>query len=185
MLSSWTLPVKAEFDGCGYDVNADYRDVLEVMGCLQDTALPEFMRWQVALALFYRQELLPEHTRQAMEYLCWFLTGGCPEGDRPGPKLLDWQQDATAIICDINRVAGQEIRALPFLHWWTFLSWFHGIGEGQVSALVSVRDKLRRGKKLEPWEKEFYRANRSRIRLTERYTPQEQQERQRLQKLLG
>ena len=185
MLSPWSLPVRAEFDGCGYDLNGDFRDVLEVMQYLQDPALPEFIRWQVALGLFYRQEVPAQHTRQAMDYLVWFLTGGCPDSDKPGPKLLDWEQDAAAIISDINRTAGQEIRSLPFLHWWTFLSWFHGIGQGQVSALVSVRDKLRRGKKLEGWEKEFYKQNREKIRLKQKYSPQEQAEKERLEKLLG
>ena len=185
MLSPWSLPVRAEFDGCGYDLNGDFRDVLEIMAYLQDPTLPEFIRWQVALGLFYRQEVLPRHTQQAMDYLAWFLTGGCPEEDKPGPKLLDWEQDAAAIISDINRTAGQEIRSLPFLHWWTFLSWFHGIGEGQVSALVSIRDKLRRGKKLEGWEKEFYKQNREKIRLKQKYSPQEQAQRQELERLLG
>ncbi len=185
MLSLWALPVRAVFDGCAYDLNADFRDVLEVMQYLQDPQLPEFIRWQVALGLFYRQEVAAEHQSQAMEYLGWFLTGGCPDGDKPGPKLLDWQQDAPAIISDVNRVAGGEVRAMPFLHWWTFLSWFHGIGEGQVSALVAIRDKLRRGKKLEGWEKEFYRQNRNRIQLKKKYSPQELRQRQQLQDLLG
>lgn len=185
MLSAYQLPVKAAIDGKEYDLQADFRDVLEIIAYLQDPALPEFIRWQVALSLFYRQEMDPQYSREAMEYLSWFLTGGNPESDKPGPKLLDWQQDAPAIISDVNRLAGQEIRALPFLHWWTFLSWFHGIGEGQVSALVSIRDKLSRGKKLEGWEKEFYRQNRDRIRLKEKYSPQELQQRQRLQALLG
>lgn len=185
MLSPWQLPQKAAFDGTSYDLHADFRDVLEIIGYLQDTEMPEFIRWQIALALFYDQQIPQEHSRQAMEYLAWFLTGGCPESDRPGPKLLDWEQDAAAIVSDVNKAAGQEIRALPFVHWWTFLSWFHAIGDGQVSVLVSVRDKLRRGKKLEGWEKEFYRQNKDRVDMKRKYSAAEQEERQRLQKLLG
>ena len=50
------------------------------------------------------------------------------------------------IIADINKVAGTEVRSLSFLHWWTFLSFFHAIGEGQLSTLISIREKLRTGK---------------------------------------
>jgi len=185
MLSPWRLPQGAVFEGVCYDLHADFRDVLEIIGYLQDPGLPEFIRWQIALALFYEPEVAPEHKWQAMEYLSWFLTGGCPETDRPGPKLLDWEQDAAAIISDVNKTAGQEIRALPFLHWWSFLSWFHAIGEGQVSTLVSVRDKLRRGKKLEGWEREFYRQNKSKVDMKRKYTPSELEQRRRLEKLLG
>ena len=185
MLSSWLLPRQAVFGDKTYALQADFRDVLEIIAYLQDPDLPEFIRWQIALALFYEPAVSPEHSHGAMEYLAWFLTGGCPESDRPGPKLLDWQQDAPAIVSDVNKAAGREIRALPFLHWWTFLSWFHAIGEGQVSTLVALRDKLRRGKKLEGWEKEFYRQHKSRVDMKKKLSPLEMEERQRLEKLLA
>ena len=102
----------------------------------------------------------------------------------PGPALLDWEQDAQDIVADVNKVAGQEIRALPYLHWWTFLSWFHGIGEGNLSTLVSIRDKLSRGRKLESFEQEYYRRNRDRIKLRRRYGPEELVEQERRRALL-
>ncbi len=101
-----------------------------------------------------------------------------------GEKLISWQQDATMIVAEVNRVAGQEIRALPYLHWWTFLGWFHTVGEGRLSAVVALRRKLRRGQALEPWEKTFYRENREAVDMLPRYSRQEQQERARLEQLL-
>ena len=41
--------------------------------------------------------------------------------------------------------------------------------------LVSIREKLRSGKKLEPWEREYYQKNRSRVDFKQRYTAAEQQ----------
>ena len=102
-----------------------------------------------------------------------------------GPKLLDWQQDADAIIAGVNKAAGQEIRSLPFVHWWTFLSWFHAMGEGQLSTLVTIREKLARGKRLEGWEKEFYRENKSRVDLKPRYSQEDLAEQERLKQLLN
>ena len=40
MLSPWALPLQAQIGGKTYDLHADFRDVLEVMGYLQDPALP-------------------------------------------------------------------------------------------------------------------------------------------------
>ena len=180
-MTSWTLPRVAVIDGEEYAIHADFRDVLEIIGYLEDVSQPEFLRWHVALALFY-QRMPP--VQPGMEYLCSFLRGGGQE-IAPGPKLLDWQQDASAIVSDINRVAGQEIRALPFVHWWTFLGWFHAIGQGQLSVLVGIRDKLRRGKKLEAWEQEFYRENRQRVTLHKRRSPEETAQMARLEQLLG
>ena len=91
---------------------------------------------------------------------------------------------AALIVADVNKVAGQEIRALPFLHWWTFLGYFHAIGEGQLSAVVTIRDKLSRGKKLEEWEKDYYRENRKTVELQRRLSREEIREQERIQALL-
>lgn len=183
-MTPWKLPQTAEISGRVYQLNTDFRDILEIMGYLDDPDKPEYLRWRIALALFYDGDIPPEHQQKAMEYLSEFIS--CGETDsKPGPKLLDWEQDAMAIVADVNKVAGTEIRALPYLHWWTFLSYFHAIGEGQLSTVVSIRDKLRRGKKLEKWEKDFYRENKSRVDLKKKYSAEDLAEQERLKKLLG
>lgn len=183
MTGLWQLPVRATIGGREYPIHADYRDILEVFSYLEDPDLPEYLRWQIASALFYEGEIPAEHYGQALEYLVAFIgCGGQP--DKPGPKLIDWQTDAMAIVSDINRVAGKEIRSMPFVHWWTFMAWFHGIGEGQLSAIVSIRDKLRRGKKLEDWERDFYRENKHRVDMKKRYSREELEEQARIQSLL-
>lgn len=183
-MSQWSLPDSAEIGGVRYPINADYRDILEIFRYLDDPDRPDYIRWQIALALFYDGEIPPEHMQEAMEYLAEFIACGNRD-TKPGHKLLDWEQDANVIVADVNKVAGTEIRALPFLHWWTFISYFNAIGEGQLSTLVSIRDKQRRGKKLEKWEQEFYRKNKDRVDLKKRYSAEELAEQERLKKLLG
>ena len=183
-MTPWLLPESAEIGGTVYELNTDYRDVLEIIQYLNDPDKPNYLRWQIAIALFYEGEIPYEHQGTAMEYLSSFIS--CGETDqKPGPQLMDWEQDAKAIIADVNKVAGKEIRALPYLHWWTFLSYFQAVGEGQLSTVVSIRDKLRRGKKLEQWEKEYYRENKARVDLKKKYSAEELAEQERLKKLLG
>ena len=180
----WQLPREASFGGKSYPIHGDYRDILEIFSYLDDPDLPEGFRWTIALALFYAEPIPAEHTQEAAQYLSWFIRGGQPETKIRGPRLMDWQQDAPQIIADVNKVAGEEIRSLPFLHWWTFLSFFHAIGEGQLSALVGVREKLSRGKKLESWEKEYYTRNREQVDLRKKYSASELAEQERLKRLL-
>lgn len=182
MLNLWQLPTKAVFGGREYPICTDYRDILEIFSYLNHSDLPEFIRWEVALTLFYGE--VPEEREEAVDFFCRFLTGG-EENNTPGPRLLDWEQDAPAIIADVNKAAGMEIRAVPYIHWWTFLSWFHAIGEGQLSTLVSIRQKLQKGKKLEGWEKEFYRENRKRVDLPKKYSTSELAEQERLKAMLN
>lgn len=184
MISGWKLPTDAVIGGKRYEIHSDFRDILEIFSYFSDPDLPDYLKWQIALALFYEGEIPRKDWESAMVFLSEFLCGGKPETGNPGPKLLDWQQDADLIVADINKAAGQEIRALPYLHWWTFLSWFHAIGDGQLSTVVSIRDKLARGKKLEGWEKEYYRDHKHRVELTKRYSQQELQQRQQLERLL-
>lgn len=184
-MNLWQLPKCAVIGGRTYPLHTDYRDILEIFSYLDDPDVPQYLRWQIATALFFEGEIPEECQQEAMEYLCQFLRGGAPEDGQTGPKLLDWQQDAHLIVADINKSAGQEIREVPYLHWWTFLSLFHSIGQGQLSTVVSIRDKLRRGKKLEDWEKEFYRENKHRVDLPKRYSKEEILEQERLNKLLG
>ena len=183
MTDLWRLPVKTVIGGQEYDLHTDYRDILEIFSYFEDPDLPEYLRWQIALALFYEGQIPEKDFKEAADYLAFFIGCGQPQ-QKPGPKLLDWQTDAAAILADMNRVAGQEIRSLPFVHWWTFLSWFHSIGQGQLSAIVGIREKLYRGKKLDGWEQEFYRENKNRVDMQKRYSREELREQERLQALL-
>ena len=184
MTDMYRLPEKVQIGGCEYTLNTDFRVILQIFRCLEDRSLPEILQWRVALGLFYDSPVPAEHRAEAMEYLAGFLRGGQPEG-KPGAKLLDWQQDAGCIIAGVNAVAGCEVRALPKVHWWTFLSWFHAMPPGQLSTVVSIRDKLRRGKQLESWEKEFYRENKAAVELKRPETQADREEKHRLNQLLG
>ncbi len=183
MTGQYRLPDSVLLEGREFAFDPDFRTVLQVLQVLDDNSLPELIRWQVALHLFYRAEV-PRHLQvAAMEYLAQFLQAGSPP-EKGGHKLFDWQQDANLIISGVNRAAGTELRAVPFVHWWTFLSWFHAMDQGQFSTVVGIRDKLRRGKKLEAWETEFYRRNKSLVELKSPLSPQEQAYKQQLQQLL-
>lgn len=183
-MNIWELPTSATIGGVEYPIHADFRDILNIFRYLDDPDRPEYLRWRIAIALFYDGEIPDENVQEAMEYLAEFISCGNQDA-KPGPKLLDWEQDAQVIVADVNKTAGAEIRALPFLHWWTFVAYFNAIGEGQLSTLVSIRDKLRRGKPLEKWEKEYYRKNKEQVDMKTRYSVEELAEQERLKKLLG
>ena len=77
------------------------------------------------------------------------------------------------------------MRTLPYLHWWSFLAWFDAIGEGSFATVVGIRDKLRRGRRLDGWELEYYRTHRAAIDLRPAPTQEEAEEKRRLLEMLG
>ena len=140
----------------------------------------------MAMRLFYPTfaEMPQTCWPQATDFLARFLAAGRREQARPGPPLMDWQQDAPLIAAGISRAAGQDVRTLPYLHWWSFLAWFDAIGEGSFATVVAIRDKLRRGKRLENWELDFYRTHRAAVELRSPASPAQEVEKQRLLALL-
>lgn len=183
----WGLPSFATVNGREYKIATDYRDILEIIGCITNEESTDFERLYIAMGLFYDDfDSLPESDYQeAYEQMCRFIS--CEEDDtgRPCVKLIDWEQDERMIASEINKVAGCEVRAVPYLHWWTFIGYFNSIGEGQLSTVVSIRNKLKRGKKLEKWERDYYNENRRTVDLRRKYTAEEKAELERLKELLG
>jgi hypothetical protein len=176
-MAVWTLPRSVEICGVRYAINADFRDILDIISRLSDLNTPEQERTYVALALFYVEfpTMPPEHYEEAVSQLQIFLNCGSEDFGPPSPKVIDWEQDHAMIVADINKAAGREIREMAFCHWWTFIAWFNGIGEGQLSTVVSIREKKRKGKKLSDWEREFYNSNREKIDFKTNYTDAEDQ----------
>lgn len=172
----WKLPTSLTVGEIEYPIGWEYREVLQVMAILNDGQKPLWQRWFSAVGRFYKAPVPTSQLGQACEALADFITMGQPGA--PGPKLFDWEQDAPEIISDINRVAGFEVRK-ESLHWWTFLGWFHAIGEGRLSFLVGLRSKLARGEKLSADEQAYMRSHRVRLR-----SPDDP-EKQRLEALLN
>ncbi len=171
MNSLYTLPTRAVLGGREYPHRTAWQDIVKLLTLLEREDKPAPLRWQIGLFYFFLEEIPPEQTQAAMEYLAAFLTAGQP--GKPGPKRFDWQLDAAAIIADVNGVSGREMRCEP-VHWWTFLSLFHSIREGQLSTLVSIRDKLRRGQRLEGWEQEYFADHRDQVLLRTGDDPQKE-----------
>lgn len=179
----WDLPEALTVQGVSYPIYWEFRQVLRVISKLRQENLPLFIRWRAAMAIFYQTAVAPEHRQAAMDAMAAFINGG--QTPKAGPDLLDWDKDAALIIADVNRVAGRELRQKEPVHWWSFLSWFHAIGPGQLSNLVAIRDALLRGQKLSPQQQAFYRQNRDLVDRKPPLTPEEQAQKQRLSDMLG
>lgn len=175
-MTSWGLPVSAVIGDREYAVNADFRDVLEVIEILQDREKHEAIRTLVSLSLFYDDfdQMPSAYHQEAVEWMMSFISCGEEDDAAPQPKLIDWVQDRMIIAAEVNKVAGIEVRSLEFLHWWTFIGYFNCIGEGQLSYIVSIREKLRKRQNLEKHEREFYNKNRSRVDFKQKFTREEE-----------
>ena len=100
-----------------------------------------------------------------------------PENNGEKPiKLMDWEHDFGQIAPPVNRILGYDIRQEDkYVHWHTFLGAYQEIGECAWNTFVSIREKLRKHKKLEDWEREVYRNHKRQIDLPMQLTEDEKE----------
>jgi len=164
----YDLPMSLYVSGQERAINADFRDVILICVALNDEELSAREKNYILLNNLYVDEMnelgdISEAIKQAL----WFIDWGkdYKKTEEPPPRLLDWEKDYNAIISAVNGKAKtvEDVRELPFLHWWTFLGYFAERGKCQISTILEIRDKLAHKKKLEKWEQEILRENRDEI----------------------
>lgn len=173
----YDLPTSLEVCGTEYPIETDFRVILDIFSVLSAVELTSEEKCIGVLGMFYPGFFaMPwEHTEEAINQCFWFINGGNEETQKKSIKLMDWEQDFRLLIAPINRIAGQEVRALPYLHWWTFLSYYGEIGDCYFAQIVRIRDLKAKGKLKDKADKEFYRRNRDAIDIKRRYSETEEE----------
>lgn len=175
---SWQLPESLKIGDSFFRIRTDYRDILKIFDAYNDPDLPMDAKTYVMMKIIYPDfEKIPENLiQEAADKAVEFINNGQADDGKKKPRLMDWEQDADILIPAINKVAGREIRAVDYIHWWTFLGYYMEIGDSLFSQVVNIRYKRAHGQKLEKWEKDFERENKNIVRLKKRLTDEEQAE---------
>ena len=146
----------------------DYRMVLDCFKVLNDVELSENERILACLLIFYEDFNEVEDVLSLEDDVLsslidnaflFFNCGSRHSQSETNYKTIDWETDAQLISSAVNTVAGKEIRAEQYLHWWTFMGYFNAVGESALSTVVGIRSKIAKGKKLEKYEQEFRQSN--------------------------
>ena len=145
----------------------DYRMVLDCFAALNDVELTKEERVYCALIIFYEnfnslEDLMHfSFLNEAVKRMYWFFNCGDDKGVGANKhrKLIDWEGDSQLIASAINKIANTEIRAVPYIHWWTFMGYYLAIGESPLATIVGIRSKIMEGKKLEKYEQKFKTDN--------------------------
>ncbi len=160
---AYGLPVTVEVAGVRVPIRTDFRAVLDVLAAASDPLLDDGARAAVMLVIMFPgwRTLPRERVGDALLAARDFIDrGSVGRGGSGTVRLFDWRADAGLIVPAVNRVAGFDVRAAEYLHWWTFLSYFFEIGDSLFGAVLRVRKKRAAGKKLDAAEAEFFRENR-------------------------
>lgn len=185
-VSAWSIPTSLNIGGEEYDIRTDFRVVLDLLAALNDPELTDedpnvtaYMQSRVILEIMFPDwEKIPlEYLQEALDKVAEFIDMGIAD-EQKKPKTMDWEQDAPILIPAINKVLNTEVRAVKYMHWWTFLGAYMEIGESLFSNIVHIRQKKAKGKKLEKWEQDFYKENKSLIDFKQRARRSEEEKRE-------
>ena len=166
----YELPTTVDIDGNVFHIRrkGDFRVILDCFAALQDDELDKEYKILTAIIIFYEEFDSLEDTNKYSEFLEkltleMFKFINCGQDNQRGAEseisLINWEDDSQIICAAVNNVAKQEVRILEYLHWWTFLGYYMSVGQSVLSAVVSIRDKVYRGKKLDKWEQDFKKEN--------------------------
>lgn len=183
------LPTRLEVNGTSYAIRTDMQDVMKILQAFNDPELENEEKVYICLFILYRDfDKMPQSDYgAAYEAAIKFMDCGIQAGaskQKPSARTMDWEQDAPLIFPAINKVAGCEVRSIPHLHWWTFMGYFMEIQDGVFAQVLALRNKKTKGKKLEKWEREFWAANKDLCVLKPKLSKEEQEEIERLNRLL-
>ena len=170
------LPSTVTISGIEYPIRTDFRTILEILVMLDDPDLTDADKTEALLRMFYVNR--PEDPKAALQAFTNFVD---PRHSQKGERkkqspLIDWQQDFDLMVAPINHILGFECRSVDYLHWHTFLAAYLEIPPESVFARVlRIREKLRTGKKLEKYEKQWYSKNRDLVHLKPKFSKAEEE----------
>ena len=193
---AWKLPASLHVGSTNYKIRTDYRVILDILaamndpdildsGMTEDEKQAEKVLTMLQILYIDFDRMPPSDWKEASEKACEFIDCGIRDDGTPKPRLMDWEQDAPIIVPAVNKVCNFDVRSVKYMHWWTFFGYYMEIGECMLSTVVSIRDKKRRGKKLEKWEQEFYRNNKHIVDLRAKKAERSEEEKEELRKLFG
>ena len=180
------LPRSLTVNGTEYPIRSDYRDCLNILSAFNDRDLTDEEKVLITLRVLYKEPVKQDDVLEAYNKAVWFLNcGDTINKPQTSAPIYSWEQDEQLIFSAVNKVACKEVRAVDYLHFWTFMGLFNEIGEGAFATVISIRNKKRKNKQLEKWEKEFYRNNKDMVDLRVQLTEAEKAEQDEVSKLLG
>ena len=188
-MTAYELPTSLNISGVDFSIRTDFRAIIDILIAMNDPELDEQAKAVVMLQILFEdwQNIPPEHLSEACQKACEFIDCGQKDENpnKPKSRLIDWEQDGGMIIPAVNKVIHSEVRAVPYMHWWTFFGYFMEVGESLFSTVLGIRSKKVHGERLDKWEKKFYCDNKDIIDIKTRLSDEEQAYKDALNEMLN
>lgn len=185
------LPKTITINGEEWDIRTHFQDILKIIVAFNDPNIDSAEKIFICLKILYEgfDEMPESDYETAFREALRFIDCNMPESKKSGKSVrtMDWEQDECILFPAINKIAGCEVRSLPYLHWWTFMGYFMEVStDGVFGNVLRLRQKKRNSKTpLDKAEKAFWAANKELCEIKPKLSDEEKAAKERLKQMLN
>ncbi len=143
-----SLPTKIKINNNIYDINYNYRTIINILLAFEDTELTHEEKIFIMLNNLYKTEIPQNDIEEAIKKAIKFID--CGEdytSNKIKTRVYSFNKDANYIFTGINSTHHIDIDEKPNLHWWKFVNFFMDMSsECMFAELVYYRSRKAEGK---------------------------------------
>ncbi len=152
------LPTKIKVNNNIYDINYDYKTIINILLSFEDTELTKDEQMYIMLKNLYKQDIPENDIEEALKKGIKFIDGGVVEENKANEKrIYSFKKDGNYIFSGINQTHHIDLTEKTNLHWWVFLSLFMDMSADCTFGELVYYRKRKNENKLTKEEKEQYK----------------------------
>lgn len=152
------LPTKIRVKNNVYDINYDYRTIINILLAFEDAELTKDEQMYIMLKNLYKQDIPENDIEEALKKGIKFIDGGVVEENKANEKrIYSFKKDGNYIFSGINQTHHIDLTEKTNLHWWVFLSLFMDMSADCTFGELVYYRKRKNENKLTKEEKEQYK----------------------------
>lgn len=167
-LLTQTPPTKIKINNKIYNINYDFRTIINILLAFEDKDLTYEEQVYIMLKNLYEKEIPEEDFEEAVRLAIKFIDLGEEQKEnKPFERIYSYKKDGNYIMTGINSTHNIDIEKNPDLHWWKFMALFMDMSsECMFGELVYYRKRKLEGK-LTPDEQKQYKKIKDLVDLEE------------------
>jgi hypothetical protein len=170
------LPKKIRINGNLYDINYDYRTVINILIAFEDENLTQYEKLYIMVKNLYKDDISDDEFAEACEKAIRFIDCDKKYTTKTSDKrIYSFEKDGGYIFSGINSTHHIDIEEKRDLHWWKFMDFFMDMNPDCMFGEITYYRTRKNEGKLTDEEKKQYRKIKDIIDL-EDSKPREQSE---------
>ena len=159
------VPQHVEIGGYKYPINSDFRISIMFELLMQETAVTDQERVELALNLYYPKKR-PYSITEGINKILWFYRCGDNSSGATkcgGPEVLtpqaiySFEHDAEYIYAAFLDQYGIDLQDIEYLHWWKFRAMFKGLKKDNLISQIMGYRAIQITDDMSDAEKSYYR----------------------------